>query len=47
MIQSLQLTLIFFFRDISNLDDHVHLLNQRYASEIPGWQALGDFSFSR
>ena len=35
----------FSFRDISSLEDHVHLLNQRYANEIAGWQALGDFLF--
>jgi hypothetical protein len=33
------------FRDISNLEEYVYLLNQRYSNQIPGWQTLGYFSF--
>ncbi|CAF1370069.1 unnamed protein product [Adineta steineri] len=29
-------------KDISILDEHVHLLNQRYSNQIPGWQTLDD-----
>ncbi|CAF1625778.1 unnamed protein product [Adineta ricciae] len=29
-------------RDISTLEEHVHVLNQRYSNQVPGWQTLDD-----
>jgi hypothetical protein len=37
---------MYFLRDISSLEEHVYLLNQRYFNQIPGWQTLGYFPFS-
>ena len=37
--------IFFIFRDISNLEEHVNLLNQRYSNQIPGWQTLGYFVY--
>ncbi len=31
------------FRDISNLEEHIYVLNQRYYSQIPDWHGLGIF----
>ncbi len=34
-----------YFRDISNLEQHANLLNQRYSNQISGWQTLGYFVY--